>query len=133
MSWGCVCVCVGGNSSNRKITLADIHRSFPLHPIHPPPLPLPILRPVIPGSDSRLACALCAAAGVAFSHTPPKQLSPSSGTVQKSLLTRVRVGVTPVHKHVRVNRCGVPLFTFSADARTASHWPKSTRQIDSAP
>lgn len=46
-----------------------------------------------------------------FSCAPPKQLSPSSGTAPKSLLTRVRVGVTPAHVHVSPGRSGARWIT----------------------
>lgn len=146
LSWGCVCVWGGIHHTERSqlLTFRGLFLSIPsTFPSSPPPPQPPMLWPVIPGSDPRLACALCAAAGVAFSHTPPKQLSPSSATVQKSLLTHVRVGVALVHKHVRVPPGCSGARRITAESRcshsqqththTTSHSPKSTRQIDSAP
>lgn len=46
-----------------------------------------------------------------FSHTPPKQLSPSFGTAPQSLFTLVRVGVKPAHVHVSPGWSGVRWIT----------------------
>lgn len=85
-----------------------IFLSIPL-PLNPPWF-CSMVQPVIPLTDSPLACGLCGAPGVTFSHTAPNQLSPSSGKTEKSFLSCVQCGLS------RCNICA------RACARMSSVW-----------
>lgn len=101
--------------SHVKNTLIHTHvfsSPSPFLSIHPG-FALPgctVVQPVIPPTDSPLACGLCGTPGVTFPHTAPNRLSPSSGKTEKSFLSCVQCGLS------RCNICA------RACARMSSVW-----------